>query len=279
MNTYTDDPRGELSFGDICEAEFLYDIHARADARALTREEAPISFAKKKWQLDEAVSYFVPLGPTDGNYVLARGRPLRAVVLSDDCVIESALGRDDRAPDGRLLFAPVVDATDDDLAKLEERPTYGRFPLPSDDTSAGHAIAEIRRCFMVDARDIAAVEGGFSVRSLTDETRDELALRWAAYALRRGTFVVEDNLEKFGEVLLVAGIAHAEAQNFGVAVATAAAAAWLYEGRGIEDAGIAFDQSLPPLPVVEQLETQLQSLVEKATTALEEVEKIKTQLI
>ncbi len=278
MSTYTAAPRDLLSFGDICEAEFLYDVHARADARALTREEASAPFARKKWQIDEAVSYFVPLGPTDESYVLAHGRPRTALLLSDDCLIETALGRDGRDPSGRLLFAPVAPASQDTLDSLDELPTYGRFGLRSDEVHAEHAIVELRRCFMVDARDVAALADGFSVRSLTDETRDGLALRWAAYAIRRGKFVVEDNLEKFGELLLDAGIEQAAAERFAVAVAAAAAAAWRYEGSGIEEAGLAFDQGNPPFPVVERLEEQLQDLLKASTAALDEVVRMKAEL-
>ncbi len=68
-----------------------------------------------------------------------------------------------------------------------------------------------------------------------------------------------------------------DAEGFGVAVA--AAAAWRYEGRGIDEAGIAFDQASQPLPVVVELEAELQVVIETATAALQEVQKIKAQLV
>jgi hypothetical protein len=278
LSTYSETKRAELSFGDVCSAEFLYDVHVRGDARALTRQETSAAFAKKMWQLDQPVSYFVALGPNDDNYVLARGWPRTAVLLSDDCLIASALGRDGREPDGRLLFAPVVAASAEDLANLDELPTYGRFPLEGDALQAEHAVVELRRCFMADARDVAAAGADLSIRSLADATCEGLAIRWAAYALRRGKFVVEDNLEKFAEILLDAGVSADEAKSFGSAVATVAAAAWRYEGRGIEDAGIAFDQKGAPLPVVEQLEAELGVLVEAVQAALESVQQVRAQL-
>jgi hypothetical protein len=277
--TYLPAPRAELSFGDVCEAEFLFDVHLRADARALTREETSAPFAKKNWGLDSAIPYFVPLpGETTSNYVLGHGRQRRALVISDDCFITSALGREGGTPDGRVMFAPVIDANQEDMDKLTELPTYGRLGLDADGVHGQHAIVELRRAFMADARDIAAAGAAFVVRSLDDRARDELAIRWAAYALRRGKFVVEDNLEKFADLLLAQGIVEEEVTQFSLAVGTVAALGWRYEGKAIEEAGIAFDESRPPKPVVDELEQELVVLAEHVATALGEVRQIKAQL-
>lgn len=279
MSTYLAAPRAELSFGDVCAADFLFDVHVRADAHALTREETSAQFARKRWDIDSAVAYFVPLpGEPESNYVLAHGTKRRALVLSDDCLIASALGRAGEVSHGRIMFAPVVDATQDDLDKLAELPSYGRFRLAADEVHGEHAIVELRRCFMADARDIALADAALPRRSLTDETRDELAIRWAAYALRRGKFVVEDNLEKFAELLLAAGLSEHDVGRFSLAVGTVAAAGWRYEGKAIEDAGIAFDEARPTKPVIDELEVQLERLSELTDAALDEVRQVQTRL-
>lgn len=277
--TYLAAPRPELGFGDVCEAEFLFDVHVRADARALTREETSAPFAKKRWGLDSAISYFVPLpsGAPD-NYVLGHGRQRRALVVSDDCFIASALGRQGQTPDGRIMFAPVVDVNQEELDQLTELPTYGRLGLAADEVYGQHAIVELRRAFMADARDVAAAGVGFAVRSLDDDARDGLSIRWAAYALRRGKFVVEDNLEKFAELLLAQAIDEEEVTRFSLAVGTVAALGWRYEGKGIEDAGVAFDEGRPPEPVIDELEEELVALAEQVATAVDEVRKIKARL-
>lgn len=277
--TYLATPRAELSFGDVCEAEFLFDVHVRADARALTREETSAQFTNKRWGIDSPVAYFVPLpGEPEGNYVLAHGAKRCALVLSDDCLIASALGREGQAPHGRITFSPIVDATQEEFDQLAELPSYGRFGLAADEVHGQHAIVELRRCFMVDARDVAAASAALSLRSLSHDIGDALASHWAAYALRRGKFVVEDNLEKFAELLLAADLTEEDATRFAVAVGTVAAAGWRYEGKAIEDAGIAFDDGRPPKPVVDELEVQLVQLSELVAAALDEVRRVQARL-
>ena len=270
MSTYQGSRRAGLSFGDVCEAEFLYDVHVREDARALLRDEAPASFSKKKWGVDEAVSYFVPgLAPKQGDsFALAHGWHRRSICLSDDCLILSALGRGGRDPGGRILFAPVVECSGDYLAKLEEAPTYGRFPLPGDSVHTSHAIVELRCCFMVDARSVHTALPDLVVLSTADETRQELADRWTAYSARRGPFVVEDNLEKFAELLVDSGFDEDEVIRLADSLGRVAGAAWAYEGGGLEAAGVAGDESSAPGPVLSELEQQLEVLAGHASDAL-----------
>ena len=268
--TYEPALREELSFGDICEAEFLYDVHVRADARAMGREIAEARFATKRWRIDQDVPYFIP-GVNirqDQNYVLAHGVQQLAVVLSDDCLIATALGRDSGGPTNRrLLFAPVVAASADEVAELAGG-NFGRFPLPAGEQHGGHRIVDIRRCFMVDARDVhdALTAGNFRVGSLDDPTRDELAIRWSAYALRRGPFVAEDSMEKFAEYLLDSGRVADEATAVDVAsrLVDVVAAAWGYEGRGVEGAGTAAEDGRDPNEAIDVLVAELEQL--RATT-------------
>jgi hypothetical protein len=279
LTTYLGARRDELSFGDICEAEFLYDVYVRGDARALGRDQTSASFAKKKYGVDEAIQFFIPdLELKEGeNYVLSHGWHRRAVCISDDCLILSALGRGDREPDGRLLFAPIVPATEGDLKELDEAPTYGRFPLPGDAVFSEHAIVELRRCFMADARDIHAVLPGLVVLSTTDETRLGLANRWAAYACRRGPFVVEDNLEKFAQLLVERGVGEDDAVGLAEALGKVAGTAWAYEGGALEGAGIAGDEGADPAPVLKEIERHLEALGTFLPEALSTLQSVATR--
>jgi hypothetical protein len=273
--TYEPALREELSFGDICQAEFLYDVHVRADARAMGREMAAAKFAAKRWKIEHEVPYFIP-GVNisqDQNYVLAHGVHQLAVVLSDDCLIATALGRDTGRPTNRrLLFAPVVAAGAEEVAELAGG-NFGRFPLPGDEQHGDHRIVDIRRCFMVDARDVheALTHGGLRVASLDNPTRDELAIRWSAYALRRGPFVAEDSMEKFAEYLLDSGRVADEATAVDVAVrlVDVVAAAWGYEGRGVEGAGTAAEDGRDPQEAIDVLVAELEQLRAIADAALD----------
>jgi len=278
--TYEAALRAELSFGDICEANFLYDVHVREDACAMGVELASAKFAAKRWNVDQQVPYFIPgIGiKADQNYVLAHGVHQHAVVLSDDCLIATALGRGGAGPTNRrLLFAPLVDATDGEVQELAGA-NFGRFPLPADEHVAGHRIVDLRRCFMVDARDVDAAlkAGGFQVRSLDDATRDDLAIRWSAYALRRGPFVAEDNLEKLAEYLLNTGrvVDEGAAVDVARALADVVAAAWGYEGRGVEGAGTAADDGGDPQEAVDRLIEELEQLRTTVDAALDALRKL-----
>ena len=109
-----------------------------------------------------------------------------------------------------------------------------RFPIPRDGYHADNSTVELRRRFMDDGRDVhsALTDGTFQTRSLTDEMQSELAIRWSAYALRRGPFVAEDTAEKIAELLVASGRTHANAVDIATKVANVVAAGWGTEGRG-----------------------------------------------
>lgn len=278
--TYAPSLREELSFGDVCEAEFLFDVHVRQDARQMGRDVTPRKFALKKWGVDEEVAYFLPgVGiRANENYVLAHGTNQQAVVLSDDCLIATVLGRDGDGPTSRrLLFAPLVEATEDQVQELAEG-NFGRFPLRADDHHGEHHIADLRRCFMAGARDVheALASGAFRLRSLDEGTLDELAIRWSAYALRRGPFVAEDNMEKFALHLVDSGRVADDEEAVGVAskLVDVVAAAWGYEGNGVEGAGAAAEAGRDPQEVIDDLVRRLEQLRDGAADALDAVRAI-----
>lgn len=284
MSTYLPALRQGLSFGDLCEADFLYDVHVREDARSMRRETSSVGYAQKKWHLPDAVHIFLPaLEPRAGEtFALAHGTYARALVLSDDCLIATVLGREAGKPTNRrLLMAPVVDASAEEVADLADR-SYGRFPLPADAQFAADGVVDLRRCFMADARDVyaAVANGGFRRRSLSDETRDDLAIRWAAFSLRRGPFVAEDSLEKFAEHLLDSGTVANEQDAIDVAMrlGNVVAAAWVYEGRGVEGAGRAAEDGVSPRTAVAMLVDELETLRAATDDALEALRKLESSI-
>lgn len=280
MSTYLPTLRDELSFGDVCEGDFLYDVHVREDARSMGREMSGEKYAKRAWNLPGAVPLFIPaLDPGQGEtFVLAHGTHHPALVLSDDCLIASALGRDGGGPTSkRLLLAPLVEASEEEVNELEAA-GFGRFPLPGDAHFALNLIADLRRSFMADARDVhkALASGRFRVRSLGDDVLGDLAIRWSAYALRRGPFVAEDSLEKFAELLLDTGKVSEEKRALEVAtlLADVVAAAWGYEGRGVDRSGTAAEDGRSPDEAIAELTAELESLEDATGKALKELGKL-----
>lgn len=273
MSTYTWELRAELSFGDVCEADFLYDVHVREDARSMGREVIKADWAKKRFGIEAALPYFLPaLDPKQGeSFVLAHGVHQPALLLSDDCLTATVLGRDTGKPTNkRLLFAPLVPGSEEDIEGLESG-NFGRFPLPGDEHFSHHQVVDLRRCFMADGRAVHAATAaeGFRLRSLADEALENIAVRWSAYSIRRGPFVAEDNGEKLFELLIASGRANeAVALDVATSVAEVVAAAWGYEGRAVEEAGVAADESLPVDPVIERLIADLETLGDATDRAL-----------
>jgi hypothetical protein len=263
-----------ISFGDIFESTHLIDVHVRADAKALGGGNMPRAFAEKISRAlgrgitepSEHVAVYSPAleQHADRFHVLGQGAnmkldvPVRALLLSDSCAIDTALGvqRDGRRVHGRLLFAPVVPASDEQLDSLEQTPIFGRFPLAKskrlwstsalggssgDDLPSG-AVAELRHCFMVDARDVRLDD---RILVLTEDGTEDLEAAWNAFALRRGPLVIEHNVHKLA-LALGADSAAASAID---AVEQALISAWRLEGAlsGAADAAASDTSALDQL--------------------------------
>lgn len=131
---------------------------------------------------------------------------------------------------------------------------------------------------MADARDVhkALAAGDSRTRSTSDETGGALAIRWAAFTLRRGPFVAEDSLEKFAEHLLDTGRVGQEEEAVAVAtlLADVVSAAWGYEGRGVENAGNAADDERAPDDVIAELTAELEALRDATARALDGLGKL-----
>lgn len=218
-------PVADVSFGDIFSIGFLFDVHLRADAVQLGAQEIPAKRGGGTAYSDRFTG--------ERAYVLGHGTPHRAILITDSCIIDTALGqgRDETRPKGRLLFAPITPARPDALATE----TFGRFPLPAHgEVSAG--IAELRKCFMVDARDVAAHKDAREA-SLTDDFAEELEVRWNAFATRRGPLVALRNAEKLVDLLTRRrGLREpgADEKQVGQEVAEVIAQSWAVEGGHVE---------------------------------------------
>lgn len=223
-----------LLFGDIFSAQWLFDAMVNEDAVEL----AP--FDRKR----NAGRAYEPLAPgrkrrTD--FVLARGGPCRAVLISDDCEIETWLSRKQGA--GRLLFAALEPWPPDqrEVDRIAASTSFRRHPLlPADGFEGG--VVEFFRLFAVSGKSLLDSHG--RIHGLTGPERALLEQRWAAYATRRGPLAAERNGTKLAYVLeagddatkwerLLDGSATPAPPlvDAGQRLATALAQAWRVEGE------------------------------------------------
>jgi hypothetical protein len=249
LSVFTDSPYAALSFGDVCSNFPWFDAALRQDATALAVQQAPKKYAER-YGVDR-IDFFVPADgdavsiPNDTDYVLAHGRAFEeAVCVSDDCVIETALGREGRRPGGQLMFAPV---TSTEAGEAGPSPTNLRRYLLDP-----QRIVELHRSFRVRAEDIAASLADLARSSLVENARSELALRWAANACRMGPMVATDNANKLAEILIEKeGWSAEQATELAQALGNVSAAGWLVESKGLENAGEQRDEHLGRLDAVD----------------------------
>lgn len=225
----------------------------------------------------ERIAMYTPALPQhpDKFHVLGQGAtmkldaPIRAILLSDSCAIDTALGveRDGRRVHGRLLFAPIVPASDLQLESLTNRPIFGRFPMLKNGRLSG-AVAELRHCFMVDARDVRKED---RIVALTDEGAEELETAWDAWALRRGPLVIEHNMQKLASTLNDGGVDTSDQDAAVGTVEQALVAAWRLEGGALRAAA---DSPEPDLEALGRLVAGLKELEEAAREAHERLSRI-----
>lgn len=251
-------PSADVSFGDIFRADFLFDAYLRADAVQLGSQDLPEKRGGGKAYSDRFAG--------GRAYVLAHGTPHHAILITDNCIVDTSLGQDRGGgrPKGRLLFAPISSALEEDL----ETRTFGRFPMPAEgQLSAG--VAELRKCFMVDARDVVEYKNA-RVATLTPDFADELEVRWNAFAARRGPLVALRNADKMVELLArQRGDSRPTGadRRLGQHVAQVMADSWTLEGSDLEGVAEALNNDGDAAAAVLQLEEGLRRLSEQASTA------------
>jgi len=233
-------------FGDVFQADFLLDTHVRAGAGPLGKGQMSAKDAAKLAALtDRSTSgnidiYSPAFSGTEG-FALTRASAASgtAMLVSDSCAVASALaqGREKRSVGGRLLFVPITVAPrPGQWERLSGLVDFGRLALEPHASWSEGAIAELRYCFMVDARDVKA-HLGTRLSALTTEGADQVAARWSAFATRRGPDAYEQSTAKLAHVLARRIELEESDEHFSVsdAVALALDAAWTLEGAALED--------------------------------------------
>lgn len=282
-------PAAAAVFGDVFRADFLLDVHVRADA--VTLGEAQLS-ARQVRQLATlgvpptgSVDIYSPAFSDSTGFVLARatGASGTAMLVSDSCAVATALvqGRQKRSVGGRLLFVPVlVDPPPAVWERLRKRTDFGRLALDPHAAWPDGAIAELRLCFMVDARDVK-VNLDARIATLSPAGADELAARWAAFATRRGPIAYEQSAAKLGHVLAArAGVAVGDQHvAVGDEVARTLDLAWTLEGGDLEEvvdryAAHAVGELLPADTdaILDATVAKLRDLAAQATVAADAIE-------
>lgn len=167
--------------------------------------------------------------------------------------------------------------------------TFGRFPMPAMGESIPASVAELRRCFMVDSRDVAA-RSEDRLASLGPEAVVDLEVRWNAFATRRGPRASARNAEKVADVLvrLQGRSERSESdEEAGTLVAQTLAAAWRIEGGELPAAAEAAPEQSSDEPTaddsiegtqsgwaeVERLQSALRSLATTAEAAADALAK------
>lgn len=261
-----------LLFGDIFSPDWLFDAVVNSDAVRLGEVN-----------LRGGMRGYAPLktnGPTtDKDFILAHGASCRAVLLADDCEIETCLVR--RKGRGRLLFAALSAWPDDtdEAERIRRVTTFRRHPLePGEHFDGG--IVELNRLFAVNGRALSDLDGGDRIVALSDAARAGLEQRWAAFATRRGPLAALDSATKLAH-LLDAGddakrlqlLARGEATptedsiETAKAVARTFAQAWKAEGETMHGIADAHEATRAGHDEVSQLEEALRALADRALVA------------
>jgi len=263
-----------LLFGDVFSSEWLFDAVIKEDAVPLG--EIALSGGRGRGYAPTGGAFV-----TQKDFLLAHGRPCRAVLLSDDCEIETCLVR--KAGKSRLTFAAVMPWPEDEgaAARAASMTSFRRHPLPPGDGFEG-GVAELYRLFAVSGQALLDTHG--RVARLGDQARADLEQRWAAFATRRGPLAAADNASKLAHVLdakgdatrlaaLHGGVALPAdaAQEAGKAVARTCAQAWRVEGEIMQRIADVHEARGAGAPEVELLEEELRKLGELAVAAADEL--------
>lgn len=256
MSDFYAEPAEEVSFGDIFEADFLHDVFLKADAVQMGTRDI---YKKHGGGLTYAPTY-----ERNREFVLGRGAPHRAVLIADNCLVDRILaqGQIERRPQGRLLFAPLVEAS-----ASSELKDFGRFALPEWPERLPATVAELRRCFMVDAPDVLGHREQ-RVGSLSSSAAAQLEVRWNAYAARRGPLANARNAEKVAELAARSGGESGEPdKELAELVAAALVASWRVEGDSLEAVADAYSAGSSGDCELQGLEAALRELGEKSLQA------------
>jgi hypothetical protein len=268
---------GDFSFGDVFSADWMFDIHVRGDAVPLKPFECHMGKGRPK-----ILGYQPAIPKPQRDLVLSHGKRHRAVLLSDNCEVESVIVRR-RA--GRLTFAAVEDwpknATEAERAVQSQ--AFRRHPLPPADGFTG-GIVNLGSLFAVGWDAVASATPDPRVARLDDDCVIDLEIRWNAYATRRGPRAHTDNALKLAMLLTADGNpailaalrdldnpARLKPDSLDQAAANAVARAltigWTLEGGVMNNMADALENGDPAGPSRDEILAQLIELRDAAETA------------
>lgn len=208
-----------LSFGDVIEAPWLFDLYLREDSGAL----GPVTMkgGVPGWVKLLEPPATEPAGRRDHvlaaagageafDYVVANGhgRSRRGIILTDDCEMVTQFGRGGTAGDGRILLAAVRNATEEEAdAAIAQELNFGVFGLrESGDMRPGVAVLEAVFSVHVSALAARGGEDTWSrLAALDEEHQRALGEKWMAHATRHGPLVVAAEGRKLAKLLTADG--------------------------------------------------------------------------
>jgi len=263
-----EEPGADIGFGDIFRAEWFFDAYIRRDAVPLVAFTA--KGGMRAWR-QAAPSH-------ERDYLFAHGQQREAVLLSDDCEVETIMRRGGRR---RLIFAAIerLPVSETQAKKALATRAFRRFPLPPYETFVGGTV-EFQQLFGVGPDAISGNGKDPRLLRLDADMRLHCEMRWNAYATRRGPLTHIDNAEKLARLLtadgdsarlerLKAGEDDADASHLDVAkaIADALGTAWEIEGATLNDVAEAYERSDPPEEAMRRTSEQLQQLAARAQRA------------
>lgn len=270
-----------LGFGDVILAPWLFDLYLREDAGALVPQaiggRTVLVKLPEPPEVDREGRKDGVLAASDyREFAFGHGNSRRAIILTDDCEMESLQGRGGRDARGRIVMAAIKDATDAEAASVPSL-KYGQFGLPSygDDFPAG--IINLEAAFAVHITALVNEQDPPTHKrliSLDATGQRELAERWCAHATRHGPLVAKREAGKFANLLTANGdrdiadrlddpadplVPHLDHQAAARAIVAAAKAMWRLEGSVLDEIADAWaERQLPDAhttKVIESLRT------------------------
>ncbi len=204
-------PDERLGFGDVLEADWLFDLYLRHDAVALEPRDKgggtyyvprPVAPRREREPGKDVIASHADFGDA----ALGFGNPRRAIILTDDCEMESLQGRGQGGrPRGRIVLAAVRRAPAAEIGEV--RPgNFGLFALPPDDADGfDGGIVELQRAFSVYVPSLRGDARPRRLVALNAEAQGQLAMRWCAHATRHGPMVAQDGAGKLAGIMSAAG--------------------------------------------------------------------------
>lgn len=285
-----------FGFGDVLEADWLFDLYLRHDAVALEPRERPgsagivyIPRAVAPRREREPGKDVIASHAEFGDVATGFGNPRQAIILTDDCEMETLQGRGDaHRPRGRVVLAAIRPATQAEIEAV--RPAnFGLYALqPHGEVGFPGGIVEFQRAFSVALLSLLGDARPRRLVALDAEAQGQLLTRWCAHATRHGPMVAADGARKLAGIMSASGNPEVlteirerrrdpDAAQLATAeqLAASLAVAWAIEGRVLDQVSDAWERGdatdASRVTVLEEL-GRLRDLVDSTITALREAD-------